>query len=88
MELFETIQKSKLNLSPDYEIKSTTFNKKNFEYGYASIKRNNKGFYKELMKLIIELNPVIEIISRRKHECDTTPYHSPGFTPSKNHDGW
>lgn len=68
VEFFESVQKSKLHLPLGREIKSTTFRKKNFEYGYASLNRNNKGFYNGLMKLIIEINPIIAISFTNKFE--------------------
>ena len=68
VEFFESVQKTKLHLPLGREIKSTTFRKKNFEYGYASLNRNNKGFYNGLMKLIIEINPIIAISFTNKFE--------------------
>ncbi len=47
VESFEMIWKSKYNLKPDQEFKSTNIRKNNFEYGFASLKGNNRKFYIE-----------------------------------------
>ena len=68
VESFEMIWKTKYNLKPDQEFKSTNIRKNNFEYGFASLKGNNRKFYNDLMSLITELNPIISISFSNKFE--------------------
>lgn len=51
----------KKDLQLDKELKSTRFNKENFEYGLKSMRRQCKDFYYEFLSLLIDSNFVFQV---------------------------
>ena len=51
----------KLSLQLDKELKSTIFDKDNFEYGLKSMRRQCKDFYNEFLNLLIDSNFVFQV---------------------------
>lgn len=51
----------KLSLQLDKELKSTIFDKDNFEYGLKSMRRQCKDFYYEFLNLLIDSNFVFQV---------------------------
>lgn len=65
---FESRQRKIFHLSDDKEIKSTMFDRSQFTFGFASLKKNNKGFYLDLFRTIQNENIIFTISSFNKIE--------------------
>lgn len=65
---FENKQKQTFGLTAAQELKTTTLNKKNFNYGFRSFNRDCHCFYNDLFDLIHSINPVIQITMISKME--------------------
>lgn len=68
MKAIESEFKDDLNIDPEQELKSTTVKKDNFRFGFASLKRNNRTFYKNLFQLLSECKPILVTSFSNKYE--------------------
>lgn len=68
MEAIESKCKESLNMNFEHELKSTTIKKSNFRFGFASIKSNNRAFYKDFFQMLSEFKPILITSFSNKYE--------------------
>ena len=58
---FEKEYKTIFTLSDAQEFKSTTFSQKNFKHGISSFSQLTLNYYEDLFRLLLQVNPIIQI---------------------------
>lgn len=66
---FEDRQRTRFNVPPDKEIKSTFIKKRFFEHGLASLRPEHIEFYSDLFRTMSEMNPLLSVVCISKMEA-------------------